>query len=184
MVRALGREPHLRHRRRAAGARRGRRADGQPRPCAAPCAGWTSARTATAGSARAASRTSSARRAAAGRARHRRPRGRCSRWSLPAVRTRPAARARPRYLLDTQRADGGWDEDAFTGCGFPGYAVGEQRGARIRQGASCPQGSCFATTSTATAFRCSRSGDIAGASADNGVWHEDRGRSTSTGSTR
>ncbi|HEX5064076.1 MAG TPA: squalene--hopene cyclase [Kofleriaceae bacterium] len=39
-----------------------------------------------------------------------------------------------RYLLDNQRADGGWDEHAYTGCGFPGYGVGEQRGARIRQG--------------------------------------------------
>jgi squalene-hopene/tetraprenyl-beta-curcumene cyclase len=25
-----------------------------------------------------------------------------------------------RYLIDTQRADGGWDEDQFTGTGFPG----------------------------------------------------------------
>jgi squalene-hopene/tetraprenyl-beta-curcumene cyclase len=25
-----------------------------------------------------------------------------------------------RYLIDTQRADGGWDEDSFTGTGFPG----------------------------------------------------------------
>jgi squalene-hopene/tetraprenyl-beta-curcumene cyclase len=25
-----------------------------------------------------------------------------------------------RYLVDTQRADGGWDEDLFTGTGFPG----------------------------------------------------------------
>ncbi len=46
----------------------------------------------------------------------------------------PAARRAVAFLLDTQRADGGWDEDAFTGCGFPGYGVGEQRGARIRQG--------------------------------------------------
>lgn len=46
----------------------------------------------------------------------------------------PAAQRAVAYLLDTQRADGGWDEEAFTGCGFPGYGVGEQRGARIRQG--------------------------------------------------
>lgn len=38
------------------------------------------------------------------------------------------------YLVDTQRAEGGWDEDAYTGTGFPGYGVGEQRGARIREG--------------------------------------------------
>lgn len=46
----------------------------------------------------------------------------------------PAAQRAVAYLLDSQRDDGGWDEDAFTGCGFPGYGVGEQRGARIRQG--------------------------------------------------
>jgi squalene-hopene/tetraprenyl-beta-curcumene cyclase len=46
----------------------------------------------------------------------------------------PAAQRAAAYLIDTQRADGGWDEDAYTGCGFPGYGVGEQRGARIRQG--------------------------------------------------
>ena len=46
----------------------------------------------------------------------------------------PPARRAADYLLDTQRDDGGWDEDEFTGCGFPGYAVGEPRGARIREG--------------------------------------------------
>src|SRR5690606_37228045 len=46
----------------------------------------------------------------------------------------PAAQRAVAYLLDSQRDDGGWDEDAFTGCGVPGYGVGEQRGARIRQG--------------------------------------------------
>jgi squalene-hopene/tetraprenyl-beta-curcumene cyclase len=30
------------------------------------------------------------------------------------------------YLSRTQRVDGGWDEDAFTGCGFPGYGTGDQ----------------------------------------------------------
>ena len=25
-----------------------------------------------------------------------------------------------RYLIDTQRDDGGWDEELFTGTGFPG----------------------------------------------------------------
>jgi len=45
----------------------------------------------------------------------------------------PAQRAAD-YLVNTQRHDGSWDEEAFTGCGFPGYAVGEPRGARIREG--------------------------------------------------
>ena len=30
------------------------------------------------------------------------------------------------YLVATQRDDGTWDEPQFTGCGFPGYGVGEQ----------------------------------------------------------
>jgi squalene-hopene/tetraprenyl-beta-curcumene cyclase len=46
----------------------------------------------------------------------------------------PAAERAATYLQATQRGDGGWDEDAYTGCGFPGYGVGEPRGARIRQG--------------------------------------------------
>ena len=46
----------------------------------------------------------------------------------------PPARRAVNYLLDTQTDDGGWEEDAFTGCGFPGYGVGEQRGSRSRQG--------------------------------------------------
>jgi squalene-hopene/tetraprenyl-beta-curcumene cyclase len=46
----------------------------------------------------------------------------------------PAAGRAAAYLVGAQRGDGGWDEDAFTGCGFPGYGVGEPRGARIRQG--------------------------------------------------
>jgi len=46
----------------------------------------------------------------------------------------PTAARAASYLARTQRPDGAWDEDAYTGCGFPGYGVGEQRGARIRQG--------------------------------------------------
>lgn len=30
------------------------------------------------------------------------------------------------YLVSTQREDGTWDEPQFTGCGFPGYGVGDQ----------------------------------------------------------
>ncbi|HET9626165.1 MAG TPA: squalene--hopene cyclase [Kofleriaceae bacterium] len=46
----------------------------------------------------------------------------------------PAARRAAAYLKATQRADGGWDEEAYTGCGFPGYGVGDQKGQRSRQG--------------------------------------------------
>jgi squalene-hopene/tetraprenyl-beta-curcumene cyclase len=38
------------------------------------------------------------------------------------------------FLLERQRTDGAWDEESFTGCGFPGYGVGEERGARIHEG--------------------------------------------------
>jgi squalene-hopene/tetraprenyl-beta-curcumene cyclase len=46
----------------------------------------------------------------------------------------PAARRAADYLRSTQRSDGGWDEEAYTGCGFPGYGIGEERGERSRQG--------------------------------------------------
>ncbi|HEX4420538.1 MAG TPA: squalene--hopene cyclase [Kofleriaceae bacterium] len=52
----------------------------------------------------------------------------------------PAARRAADHLRTTQRDDGAWDEDAFTGTGFPGYGVGEQRGARIRQGRELSSG--------------------------------------------
>jgi len=45
-----------------------------------------------------------------------------------------AAHRGARFLLERQRADGSWDEESFTGCGFPGYGVGEERGARVREG--------------------------------------------------
>ena len=44
----------------------------------------------------------------------------------------PAAHRGVRYLLDTQRPDGDWDEPYFTGAGFPGYLKGE-RVARVPQ---------------------------------------------------
>ena len=44
------------------------------------------------------------------------------------------------YLTGTQRSDGGWDEEAFTGCGFPGYGGGEARSARSRQGRELASG--------------------------------------------
>jgi squalene-hopene/tetraprenyl-beta-curcumene cyclase len=52
----------------------------------------------------------------------------------------PAARRAAEHLVGTQRSDGSWDEQAFTGCGFPGYGVGEARGARIRQGRELSSG--------------------------------------------
>ena len=30
------------------------------------------------------------------------------------------------FLVSTQRRDGTWDEPQFTGCGFPGYGIGDQ----------------------------------------------------------
>jgi squalene-hopene/tetraprenyl-beta-curcumene cyclase len=45
-----------------------------------------------------------------------------------------AAHRGARFLLERQRADGSWDEESFTGCGFPGYGVGEEHGARVREG--------------------------------------------------
>lgn len=66
-------------------------------------------------------------------------------WALLALvagglATSHAAERAAGYLARTQRVDGAWDEDAFTGTGFPGYGVGEQRGARIRQGRELSSG--------------------------------------------
>ena len=38
----------------------------------------------------------------------------------------PATQRGIRYLVETQREDGTWDEPQFTGCGFPGYGIGDQ----------------------------------------------------------
>ena len=45
-----------------------------------------------------------------------------------------AAQRGARYLIERQQADGSWDEQSFTGCGFPGYGIGEEHGARINEG--------------------------------------------------
>jgi squalene-hopene/tetraprenyl-beta-curcumene cyclase len=58
----------------------------------------------------------------------------------------PATHRGVRYLMDTQRPDGTWDEPYFTGTGFPGYGVGERlkkppkRGERGYQGLEMPAG--------------------------------------------
>jgi squalene-hopene/tetraprenyl-beta-curcumene cyclase len=38
----------------------------------------------------------------------------------------PATQRGVRYLINTQKEDGTWDEPYFTGTGFPGYGVGER----------------------------------------------------------
>ena len=58
----------------------------------------------------------------------------------------PATQRGVRYLLDTQRPGGDWDEPYFTGTGFPGYLKGErvakipQPGERGFQGAELSAG--------------------------------------------
>jgi len=38
----------------------------------------------------------------------------------------PAVERGVRYLLEAQREDGNWDEPHYTGCGFPGYGIGQR----------------------------------------------------------
>ena len=49
----------------------------------------------------------------------RRPRGRCSAWWRPARRETEALGRGVQHLVDTQKADGDWDETLATGTGFP-----------------------------------------------------------------
>lgn len=51
-----------------------------------------------------------------------------------------AARRGLRYLTDTQREDGTWDEPWFTGTGFPGYGVGRKVETVQRQGSELSAG--------------------------------------------
>ena len=45
-----------------------------------------------------------------------------------------------RFLVDTQRPDGTWDEPWFTGAGFPGYGIGKRLPAAPRPGGELHQG--------------------------------------------
>ena len=45
-----------------------------------------------------------------------------------------------RFLLDTQKGDGSWDEPYFTGTGFPGYGVGQRLNRLPRPGEPGYQG--------------------------------------------
>ena len=121
LVRPLGRELHLRHRRGGSRADRGRRQAGQAAdpPRRRLAGGGT--RTRTAAGARTCAPTTTRRTGRAGaRPPPRRPRGRCSRCSRRARRTARRSSAASAGWRSTQRPDGTWDEPYFTGTGFPG----------------------------------------------------------------
>ena len=84
VVRALGRQPRLRDRRRRARARRRRRVRSRRADPARRAAGWSGSRTTTAAGARTAAPTTTRPGSAAARAPPRRPRGRCWRCTPPA----------------------------------------------------------------------------------------------------
>ena len=119
LVRPLGRQLRLRHRRGGAGPDRGRGRDRPSRRSAAPCAGWRSTRTPTAAGARTCAPTIDPAGRPGRRPPPRRPRGRCSRCSPPASGTTRPPSAASRGSPQTQTEDGTWDEPWFTGTGFP-----------------------------------------------------------------
>ncbi len=51
-----------------------------------------------------------------------------------------AARRGARFLVETQREDGSWDEPYFTGAGFPGYGIGQRLVSPARPGQTGYQG--------------------------------------------
>ena len=119
VVRALGREPPLRHRRGRAGARGRRPAGRTPGDPARRALARRASRTTTAASARTCAPTTRC----ASRASAPRPPSQTA-WALLALlaageRGAPTQRA-VAWLARAQRADGDWDEPQFTGTGFPG----------------------------------------------------------------
>ena len=105
---------------RAAGARGGGHRRRDDRACGAPCAGCGRTRTPTAAGARTAAPTwtrpgsAAATRTASQTA-----------WALLALHAAGGAGSEAvqrgvAWLVETQRADGTWDEPQFTGTGFPG----------------------------------------------------------------
>ena len=121
MVRPLGRQLRVRHRRRGARAGRRRRPARATRRSAGRCA-WLDG--APERGRRLGRGPALLRRPGVGRPRRRRPRrrprGRCWRCWPPASAAGRRASAASRWLVDTQRPDGTWDEPQFTGTGFPG----------------------------------------------------------------
>ena len=118
VVRALGRQPRLRHRRRRARADRRRHGPLPTSASSAPCAGCSTTRTKTAAGARIRAPTTRPSGSGAARAPPRRPPGRCSRCTPPKASPEAIERG-VGWLVATQRADGGWDEPQYTGTGFP-----------------------------------------------------------------
>ena len=121
LVRPLGRELPLRHRR---GRSRADRRRGQAAQAADPPRrrlARRSTRTRTAAGARTCAPTTTRRTGRAGaRPPPRRPPGRCSPCSRRARQDGKAVERGIRWLAETQRPDGTWDEPYFTGTGFPG----------------------------------------------------------------
>jgi squalene-hopene/tetraprenyl-beta-curcumene cyclase len=119
VVRSLGREPRLRHRRRPSRSRavRTRRSSQRERSrrlarARAERRRWLRRRPTFLSR----SRLARARRIGP----RPRPHGRCSASTLQApTKVRPPS-GRVNWLVETQRSDGSWDEPYFTGTGFPG----------------------------------------------------------------
>ena len=118
VVRALGRQPRLRDRGRRARAGRRRASAARRRASAGPCRWLERHQNEDGGWGEDPRSYDDPRGSAAARAPPRRRRGRCSRCTPPASARRPLRRG-VRWLVETQRADGGWDEPQYTGTGFP-----------------------------------------------------------------